>query len=262
MNYHDVLEEDETQAPEETETEEETTTEASEEAKEDETEAAAKVQEETLKTAPASKGSEWKDITDTKRPEATEDVTHDKGTSDDKLHIQDKNWDIFYDAEKDVYKITFNIGSDAEASTQVVDLTKALELLGQYAESGKQELQDAIDAIEKPVKGDAGKAPEMGEIDVEQPKEPEKPVAPDAPEKLSFGSERPARRAEKTAFLARLTVCVMKEETKWKEKNWVHGWDLFFCLRDAQLELEMCGDFHISRAYTAEACSYCFICFS
>ena len=77
-----------------------------------------------------------------------------------------------------------------------------------------------------------------------------------------FGSERPARRAEKTAFLARLTVCVMKEETKWKEKNWVHGWDLFFCLRDAQLELEMCGDFHISRAYTAEACSYCFICFS
>ena len=179
----DVLEEDETQAPEETETEEETTTEASEEAKEDETEAAAKVQEETLKTAPASKGSEWKDITDTKRPEATEDVTHDKGTSDDKLHIQDKNWDIFYDAEKDVYKITFNIGSEAEASTQVVDLTKALELLGQYAESGKQELQDAIDAIEKPVKGDAGKAPEMGEIDVEQPKEPEKPVAPDAPEK-------------------------------------------------------------------------------
>ncbi len=123
------------------------------------------------------------DITQTERPGASEDVEHDKGTADDKLHIQDKDWDIFYDAEKDVYKITFNIKGDADAKEQTIDLTQALELLGQYAASGKQELEDAINKVEKPVKEDAGKAPEMGEIGVEEPTEPLKPVAPDAPSK-------------------------------------------------------------------------------
>lgn len=110
----------------------------------------------------------WDGMEDTKRPEATDDVTADVGTSDDKPD-PDKDWSIFYDPDEDVYKVTFNIGSDAEATTQVIDLTKALELLNQYAAAGKQELEDAIAALDKPVMGE----PEM-----------EKPVAPGVPEDL------------------------------------------------------------------------------
>jgi len=107
------------------------------------------------------------DISDTERPDASEDVSADIGTSDDKLNLKDKDWDIFYDEENDVYKVTF---------------TLALELLGKYAETGKQELKDAIDKLEKPVMGDAGEKPTISNIG-EAPVEPEKPVAPDAPTK-------------------------------------------------------------------------------
>ena len=84
---------------------------------------------------------EW-DMADTQRPGASEDVSHTPGGEADKAEA-DKNWDIFYDADKDVYKITFKIDANTEAMTQVIDLTQALELLGKYAETGKKELEDA-----------------------------------------------------------------------------------------------------------------------
>ena len=129
-----------------------------------------------------TESSEPWDITKTERPGASEDVSADIGTSSDKLNLEDKNWDIFYDADNDVYKITFNIGSEAEAATQTIDLTYALKLLGKYAETGKQELEDAKNKIEEPVMGDVGKEPVLEDIG-EAPVEPEKPVAPDAPVK-------------------------------------------------------------------------------
>lgn len=108
------------------------------------------------------------DMADTQRPDATEDVTVDIGTAGDK-DVEDKDWDIVYDPVNDVYKVTFNIGSDAEATHQAIDLTKALEVLNQYAQTGKKELEDAIAALEKPAMGE----PEM-----------EKPQAPGVPENL------------------------------------------------------------------------------
>ena len=128
------------------------------------------------------------DLTQTERPEQTEDVSCDKGTADDKLNLEDKNWDIFYDPDKDVYKITFNIDKDADSKTQVIDLTYALELLGKYAETGRQELENAINKLDKPVMGDAGSVPVPGTPEMEMPVEPE------APE--SFEEEAPAEPVE------------------------------------------------------------------
>ena len=128
------------------------------------------------------------DLTKTERPEQTEDVSYDKGTADDKLNLEDKNWDIFYDPDKDVYKITFNIDKDADSKTQVIDLTYALELLEKYAETGKQELENAKNKLDKPVMGDAGSAPVLGTPEMEVPVEPE------APE--SFEGEAPAEPVE------------------------------------------------------------------
>lgn len=97
---------------------------------------------------------------------------------------QDKNWDIFYDAERDVYKVTFKIDEDAEATEQVIDLTQALELLGQYAQLGKQEMEQAKAELEKqkPVMPSI-EEPTMPDVTVPEPTKPEKPVAPDAPQK-------------------------------------------------------------------------------
>ncbi len=122
------------------------------------------------------------------RPEQSEDVSCDKGTADDKLSLEDKNWDIFYDPDKDVYKITFNIDKDADSKTQVIDLTYALELLEKYAETGKQELENAINKLDKPVMGDAGSAPVLGTPEMEMPVEPEVPE--------SFEGEAPVEPVE------------------------------------------------------------------
>lgn len=103
---------------------------------------------------------DWESMDDTKRPWASDTVDNDAGnrfvTSEDgenvtnkKFDPEDDNWEIFYDADHDVYNITFNIGSEAEG-TQVIDLTQALELLGKYAEAGKQELQDDISKLDRP----------------------------------------------------------------------------------------------------------------
>lgn len=42
-------------------------------------------------------------------------------------------WDVFYDKDTDTYKLTFKIDENAEGN-QVIDLTLALELLGQYSD--------------------------------------------------------------------------------------------------------------------------------
>ena len=124
----------------------------------------------------------WNDISDTKRPGATDAVTDKAGNVEESRGEEGKKWDVIYDAERDVYKITFNIGSEAEG-TQVFDLTMALEQLGKYASDAKKELEAAKNAVVKPVMGDVGKKPEMGKVDIEVP---EIPVAPE-----EFDGEKP-----------------------------------------------------------------------
>ncbi len=84
------------------------------------------------------------DLTQTERPEQSETVSVGTGTTSDQTAggtpESGKNWEIFYDKENDVYKLTFNIDSDAEGD-QVIDMTHALKLLNQYAQSGKAELE-------------------------------------------------------------------------------------------------------------------------
>ena len=111
---------------------------------------------------PSQDDDTW-DITKTQRPEASETVTESIGTDEDKVNPPEGEglpWNIFYDPDKDVYKVTFNIGEKAEG-TQTIDLTKALELMNKYAEAGKKELQEAID--KKPEKGELPPVPGMPE---------------------------------------------------------------------------------------------------
>ena len=84
------------------------------------------------------------DLTQTERPEQSDTVSVGTGTTENQTEgstpESGKNWEIFYDKENDVYKLTFNIDSDAEGD-QVIDMTYALKLLNQYAQSGKAELE-------------------------------------------------------------------------------------------------------------------------
>lgn len=81
-------------------------------------------------------------LAQTERPEQSDTVSVGTGTTEDQTEgstpESGKNWEIFYDKENDVYKLTFNIDSDAEGD-QVVDMTHALKLLNEYALSGKAE---------------------------------------------------------------------------------------------------------------------------
>ena len=132
---------------------------------------------------------EW-DITKTERPAASGTVSAGTGSSEDKVNppAEGKEWDIFYDAERDVYKITFNISDKTEQTEDLtIDLTQALVLLGKYAEAGKQELNDTIAALTKPVKDNAGDAPVMGDAG-------EAPVEPEAP--AAFDGEKPEEPKE------------------------------------------------------------------
>ena len=83
-------------------------------------------------------------MTQTERPEQSDTVSVGTGTTENQTEgstpESGKNWEIFYDKENDVYKLTFNIDSDAEGD-QVIDMTYALKLLNQYAQSGKAELE-------------------------------------------------------------------------------------------------------------------------
>ena len=119
---------------------------------------------------PVQDDDTW-DITQTQRPDASETVTDSTGTKDDKATPPEDPWTVFYDADEDVYKVTFNIGAEAEG-TQTIDLTKALELMNKYAESGKKELQEAIDAQKKPT--------------LELPSEPGKPEGLDEKTQAAF----------------------------------------------------------------------------
>ena len=49
----------------------------------------------------------------------------------------DSPWDVFYDEENDIYKLTFNIGEKADGN-QVLDLTNALDLLNKYSNDLKE----------------------------------------------------------------------------------------------------------------------------
>ncbi len=91
------------------------------------------------------------DLTQTERPEQSDTVSVGTGTTEDQtedsMPESGKNWEIFYDKENDVYKLTFNIDSDAEGD-QVIDMTYALKLLNEYAQSGKDELEKAKAELE------------------------------------------------------------------------------------------------------------------
>lgn len=50
---------------------------------------------------------------------------------------EDKNWDVFYDKDSDTYQLTFNIKEDA-VGDQTIDLTYALKLLNDYAETERE----------------------------------------------------------------------------------------------------------------------------
>lgn len=91
------------------------------------------------------------DLTQTERPEQSDTVSVGTGTTENQTEgstpESGKNWEIFYDKENDVYKLTFNIDSDAEGD-QVIDMTYALKLLNEYAQSGKDELEKAKAELE------------------------------------------------------------------------------------------------------------------
>ncbi len=80
-------------------------------------------------------------LAQTERPEQSGTVSVGTGTTEDQTEgstpESGKNWEIFYDKENDVYKLTFNIDSDAEGD-QVVDMTYALKLLNEYAQSAEK----------------------------------------------------------------------------------------------------------------------------
>ncbi len=81
------------------------------------------------------------DLTQTERPEQSDTVSVGTGTTEDQTEgstpESGKNWEIFYDKENDVYKLTFNIDSDADGD-QVIDMTHALKLLNEYAQSAEK----------------------------------------------------------------------------------------------------------------------------
>lgn len=81
------------------------------------------------------------DLTQTERPEQSDTVSVGTGTTENQTEgstpESGKNWEIFYDKENDVYKLTFNIDSDAEGD-QVIDMTHALKLLNEYAKSAEK----------------------------------------------------------------------------------------------------------------------------
>ena len=77
----------------------------------------------------------------------------DPGTADGNITKPvDPDWDVFYDAARDTYKLTYKIPENAEGD-QTIDLTYALELLGQYAHTAvapqmpgvPEGIQDAFD---------------------------------------------------------------------------------------------------------------------
>ena len=80
-------------------------------------------------------------LAQTERPEQSGTVSVGTGTTEDQTEgstpESGKNWEIFYDKENDVYKLTFNIDSDAEGD-QVIDMTHALKLLNEYAQSAEK----------------------------------------------------------------------------------------------------------------------------
>lgn len=80
-------------------------------------------------------------LAQTERPEQSDTVSVGTGTTEDQTEgstpESGKNWEIFYDKENDVYKLTFNIDSDAEGD-QVIDMTHALKLLNEYAQSAEK----------------------------------------------------------------------------------------------------------------------------
>lgn len=63
----------------------------------------------------------------------------DPGAEDSKPELNNP-WEVFYDEDSDTYKLTFNIESSAEGN-QVIDLTKALDLLNQYADASKERVE-------------------------------------------------------------------------------------------------------------------------
>lgn len=132
-------------------------------------------------------------MTDTERPDQTDGVSVGTGTTDNNK-LEDgtinsalgNNWDIFYDKENDVYNLTFNIKEDADGD-QVIDLTKALELLGQYANDpenkNRPQAPQAPEMYETPEPPAKPVLPPVTADDVEVPKEPEQPVEPEEPGK-------------------------------------------------------------------------------
>lgn len=86
---------------------------------------------------------------DTENPDKTEEPGENENPghtedpdSTEVVEPQDKNWDVFYDKDAGIYKLTFNINKDAEGD-QTIDLTWALTLLNQYADAGRLELEQA-----------------------------------------------------------------------------------------------------------------------
>ena len=141
---------------------------------------------------PGETGS-W-DMKDTERPEQSGTVSVGTGTDEDNKPADGavdpnlgNNWEIFYDKENDVYKLTFNIDEDAKGE-QVIDMTYALELLNKYAQAGSAELEEEKNKVQKPEMGTLPEEPKMDDIgeapvpptsDVPMPEPPKEPSKPE-----------------------------------------------------------------------------------
>ena len=141
---------------------------------------------------PGETGS-W-DMKDTERPEQSGTVSVGTGTDEDNKPADGavdpnlgNNWEIFYDKENDVYKLTFNIDEDAKGE-QVIDMTYALELLNKYAQAGSAELEEEKNKVQKPEMGELPEEPKMDDIgeapvpptsDVPMPEPPKEPSKPE-----------------------------------------------------------------------------------
>ncbi len=104
---------------------------------------------------------------------------------------QPSNWTVFYDEKTGTYQLTYEIDEEAEGD-QTVDLTKALELLNQYANAGRQELWAEKDKIEKPVKENV-ELPPRETVSMTEPAPPEAPSELDVDNPGIFTGEEPEK---------------------------------------------------------------------
>jgi len=96
----------------------------------------------TEKETPATE-----DASTEKETPATEDASTEEQTSSaEETSAQKNDWSAFYNADKDAYQVTYKITEDAEGD-QVIDLTKALNLLGDYAEAAYEQYAGREDAL-------------------------------------------------------------------------------------------------------------------